>query len=317
MRGPQAMTIQAPVPSPALVAAMLVRFARRRLDARHRWALVLPALHLPVQKQRQLHTIVEIVRTAAAVERVILYGSHARGDWVDDSGYSSDFDICIVVSDPELAANHALWFDCQERAQAAAGTTSVSIVVHALDEVRHRLDGGCSYFRDIMGEGIVLYDAGHQPVIVPEMTPVRCLALAKHSLDPYLAHAAAFDTSAARNIAHGSLAIAAFELHQVVETLCKLVLVVFTAYVPKTHDSAELGRRCTAAAPDIGPVIPGDAPDRIRLEVLLRASYVEARYDHHFEVLPDELEALRDAVRSFRIRVEHACRRRIAELETL
>ena len=40
--------------------------------------------HLPVLKQQQLCAITRIIRTTADVERVILYGSHARGDWVDD-----------------------------------------------------------------------------------------------------------------------------------------------------------------------------------------------------------------------------------------
>ena len=43
--------------------------------------------HLPASKQRQLCAIVRIIRAAADVERVVLFGSHARGDWVDDRGW--------------------------------------------------------------------------------------------------------------------------------------------------------------------------------------------------------------------------------------
>ncbi len=54
--------------------------------------------HLPVVKQRQLCAISRIIRAAADVGRVVLFGSHARGDWVEDraSGYLSDFDVRSV-----------------------------------------------------------------------------------------------------------------------------------------------------------------------------------------------------------------------------
>jgi hypothetical protein len=54
--------------------------------------------HLPVVKQRQLCAITRIIRATADVERVVLFGSHARGDWVEDraSGYLSDFDVRSV-----------------------------------------------------------------------------------------------------------------------------------------------------------------------------------------------------------------------------
>jgi hypothetical protein len=40
--------------------------------------------HLPPRKQRQLGALVEEIRRAIEVELVILFGSHARGDWVED-----------------------------------------------------------------------------------------------------------------------------------------------------------------------------------------------------------------------------------------
>lgn len=70
------------------------------------------------------------------------------------------------------------------------------------------------------------------------------------------------------------------------------MLLVFAAYVPKTHDLAELGRRCARACPGLGPIIPHDAPDRARLAALLRAAYIDARYSFGFDVPREELEYL-------------------------
>ena len=272
--------------------------------------------HLPAVKQRQLCAIVRIIRAMADVERVILYGSHARGDWVDDpaNGYLSDFDLAVLVASPALAAVESLWADCQDRAREVAGDTPVSLIVHTVDDVRQQLGRGSSFFRDVMTEDIALYDAGRVAITVPALTPAMHHALAQEVFTRYLDHAAQLYRSFERNLAHGSLAIAAFELHQVAETLCKAVLVVFTAYLPKLHDLDELGRRCARACPNLGPLVPSDAPDRKRLAGLLRAAYVVARYSFAFEVSHADLEALARYVCVFRARAEHACQERLAAL---
>jgi uncharacterized protein len=272
--------------------------------------------HLPVTKQRQLCAITCIIRAAADIERVILFGSHARGDWVDDpvGGYLSDFDVLVLVGSQAFAADEALWTDCQEHAREVAGDTPVSLIAHTVDDVRQQLAQGSSFFRDVMTEGVALYDAGRITVAVPELKPAQRLELAQVSFTRYFEHAAQLYGSFERNLAHGSHAIAAFELHQVAETIYKAVLLVFTAYQPKLHDLDEFGRRCARVAPDIGPLVPSDAPDRKRLAALLCAAYVDARYSFSFEVSREDLEALAQYVSAFRARAERACRQRLAEL---
>jgi uncharacterized protein len=272
--------------------------------------------HLPAIKQRQLCAIVRIIRATADVERVILYGSHARGDWVDDpaNGYLSDFDLAILITSPALADDEALWADCQERAREVAGDTPVSLIVHTVDDVREPLAQGSSFFRDVLTEGVALYDAGRVAITVPELTPAMHHVLAEACLQRYFDHAAQLYRSFERNLAHGSHAIAAFELHQVAETISKAVLVVFTAYLPKLHDLDELGRRCTRACPNLGPVVPQDAPDRKHLGGLLRAAYVDARYSFTFEISREHLEMLARYLRAFRARAERACQEHLAKL---
>jgi HEPN domain-containing protein len=272
--------------------------------------------HLPVVKQRQLCAITRIIRATADVERVVLFGSHARGDWVDDpaGGYISDFDLAVLVTNPGLAADEALWADCQERAREVAGDTPVSLIAHTVDDVRQQLAQGSSFFRDVMTEGVALFDAGRAAIIVPELTPAQRLELARESFTRYFERAAQLYRSFERNLAHGSLAIAAFELHQVAETLCKAVLLVFTAYQPKLHDLEELGRRCARAAPGIGPLVLLDAPDRERRAALLRVAYVDARYSFGFAVSREDLEALAQYVGAFRARAERACQEQVAQL---
>jgi HEPN domain-containing protein len=159
-----------------------------------------------------------------------------------------------------LAADEPLWQDYQEGARGG-GETSVSLLVHAVDDVRQQL-------------------------------------------------ARSFE----RNLAHGALAIAAFALHQVAETISKAVLVAFTAYLPKTHDLDELGRRCTRACPSLGPAVPR-SPGGKHLAALLRAGYVEARYSFGFEVSREDLETLAGYIHAFGARAERVCQARLAELK--
>jgi uncharacterized protein len=40
--------------------------------------------HLPEQKQQELQKAIEIIRKEIDLEMLILCGSYARGDWVED-----------------------------------------------------------------------------------------------------------------------------------------------------------------------------------------------------------------------------------------
>src|SRR3546814_21134505 len=77
--------------------------------------------HLPAQKQRELERVVQIIfeefddalalatqdwKRKGRISKIILYGSYARGGWVDEphtaKGYQSDYDLLIIVNDKRL-----------------------------------------------------------------------------------------------------------------------------------------------------------------------------------------------------------------------
>lgn len=49
--------------------------------------------------------------------KLILFGSYARGDWVEDrkSGYLSDYDLLIVVNEERFAEQYEAWEKAGER----------------------------------------------------------------------------------------------------------------------------------------------------------------------------------------------------------
>lgn len=89
--------------------------------------------HLPEKKQRELARIVEIIheefedamkggeaefKKKGRIWKVILFGSYARGTWVDEphtkKGYRSDYDILIIVNTRKLT-DPAYWYATKDR----------------------------------------------------------------------------------------------------------------------------------------------------------------------------------------------------------
>src|SRR5689334_25209502 len=93
--------------------------------------------HLPAPKREQLAAIAARLQAQATVELVILFGSYARGDWVEDpaGGYYSDFDLLAVVATEELAHKDELWSRLSQRCRALSGRTTVTLIVHDSHEI--------------------------------------------------------------------------------------------------------------------------------------------------------------------------------------
>ncbi|MBV5271598.1 MAG: nucleotidyltransferase domain-containing protein, partial [Afipia sp.] len=100
--------------------------------------------------------------------KVVLYGSYARGGWVDEphtaKGYQSDFDLLIVVSDKRLTDPVKFWEKAEERLTREFGITKtirtpVNFIVHTLQEVNDGLAHGRYFFMDVARDGIALYES--------------------------------------------------------------------------------------------------------------------------------------------------------------
>src|SRR5690606_25758994 len=119
--------------------------------------------HLPVDKQRDILEILEIIKEIALPEKVILFGSFARGDWVDDEyvedgimySYKSDFDFLVVTQGARLKE-----FDIRNRIENRTRSYRhpVNPLVHELEHINFGLERGQYFFKSIIEGGIVLFD---------------------------------------------------------------------------------------------------------------------------------------------------------------
>ena len=296
--------------------------------------------HLPSAKQRELELVVQLLfeefkdatalaqqpwKKQARILKIILFGSHARGGWVDEfhtaKGYQSDFDLLIIVSHEKLTDRATYWANAderliRERAVTGALRTPVNFIVHTLGEVNDALVQGRYFFTDIAHDGIALYQADDSELAQPRpKTPAEALALTKEYADDWLPSAHEFLDDFRSNLDRGRLKKAAFELHQAAERLYHGVLLVLTLYSPHSHRLSLLRAMAEQLDERLIDVWPRESrSDRAHFEKL-KDAYVKARYSKHYTISAEELEWLGARVEALGQIVGAVCAERIATLE--
>lgn len=296
--------------------------------------------HLPPVKQRELERVVQIIfeefgdalalskhewKRKGRIQKVILYGSYARGGWVDEphtaKGYQSDYDLLIIVNDKRLTDRVEFWLKLEERLNRELAVTKtlrtpVNFIVHTLQEVNDGLAHGRYFFMDVRSDGIALYEDEDTELHKPKpKTPAEALAMAKEYFDEWYPAGMRCFVNYQDDLRRGWNKDAAFMLHQSTERLYHCVLLVATFYTPHVHNLAFLRTQAERLDRRLVYVWPGDTRvERARFEKLKEA-YVKARYSKHYRITEEELTWLGTQVEELG-RVVHAiCAERIAEME--
>lgn len=279
--------------------------------------------HLPEQKQRELAAIVEAVREAPGLAMVILFGSYARGDWVEDEyeeghitySYQSDYDLLLVFRKIKQANNFQHRRQVEAAIRETAVPTPVNIIYHGLSFVNKKISAGNYFFTDIVREGVMLFDSGKEQLAeIRELPPQQRKANAERDFKNWFESAGEFLISAKSNIERGSLKLAAFELHQTVERLYTASLLVYYGYRPKSHDIRILGRLLSTI--DVHLVLKEGQPDTFEGSSfnLLRRAYVEARYNMDFEIERKTCDFLVNQIVTLSNAVQRVCLQRIEHM---
>jgi predicted nucleotidyltransferase/HEPN domain-containing protein len=271
--------------------------------------------HLPEAKRERIAAIAALLQAEAPVEMVILFGSYARGDWVEDpeNVYFSDFDILAVVATEQQARDLEQRSDLEERAQAIAGRTPVSLIVHGIKEINQELRLGQYFFIDILREGVLLYTSKRFSLASPKaLTQADRLQLGLINFRYWFASASEFWRLAGHAAGRNLGPQAAFLLHQAAERYFHTALLVFTGYKPKLHELEKLANQAAPLHPALEGALPRAEPEDERLFDLLRRAYIEARYSKSYRITADELRILRERVRDLAVRVRQACEEKLA-----
>jgi predicted nucleotidyltransferase/HEPN domain-containing protein len=294
--------------------------------------------HLPDAKQRELAHVVEIIRDGFATAiahrtqprfrngkllKIILFGSYARGDWVEDpvGRYYSDFDILVVVDHEDLTDVPEFWVKTEDRllaelSEGKALRTPVSLVYHSLEDVNEKLRLGRYFFIDILREGIVLLEEPGHPFVEPhELSPREALDESRAFFEDWFQSACGFFDTSKYAASQGRPKEAAFQLHQATERFYQCLFLVRTLYAPKTHNLNRLRALAEDMEPSLKQVWPSSTRNEKRAYARLREAYIKARYSREYRVSESELEWLGSRVELLKTLVERACLVRLEFLE--
>ncbi|QCI80489.1 HEPN domain-containing protein [Hankyongella ginsenosidimutans] len=295
--------------------------------------------HLPARQRGELERVQRVLmdefaeaiakatspsRRNGKILKIILFGSYAREDWVDDpvGGYRSDFDLLVVVTHDDLTDIAHYWYVAEDKILRDAEVgRQVNIIVHSLDEVNQSLKRGEYFWVDIARDGIVLYELPCHPLATPmPLTAADAYAMAKAYFDEWLPNLDRSIRTAELQLAEDSgnagwRKDAAFTLHQATERAYICFLLVQTLYFPKSHNIKFLRSLAESNEPRLVTAWPRDQRiDRRRFQLLKRA-YVEARYSTAYAINTDDLEAILACVRTLRGLVEEVSCAHLAQLE--
>ncbi|BBE33073.1 nucleotidyltransferase and HEPN domain-containing protein [Sphingosinicella microcystinivorans] len=296
--------------------------------------------HLPAAKQRELERIVEIIfdefreatenavgrRKGARILKIVLFGSHARGDWVDAplsaNQYKSDYDILIIVSQKELTDRAAYWAKAEERLIRAYTIektlrTPVNFIVHSLHEVNDGLAHGRVFFMEVAKDGVALYEADGRELATPKpKTPEQALGTAREYFEEYYPGAVVWLNTSRELAKQKRPKEAAFLLHQATERLYSCLLLTLTFYTPYNHNIAFLRSLAEGLDRRLFRIWPEDNRRDRAMFQKLKEAYTKARYSKHYKINDEELMWLSARIEELGRIVLQACSERIAELES-
>lgn len=262
-------------------------------------------------------------RKKGKILKIILFGSYARDDWVDEpeTGYQSDFDLLVVVNHRDLTDIANYWYVAEDRIlRDAAISRPVNVIVHSLDEVNQALRRGEYFWVDIARDGILLYALPRHPLAMPApLTTADALRMAKGYFDIWLKKIDRSLSTAADQVQKGVDDLgwrqdAAYTLHQATERAYICFLLVRTLYFPRSHNIKFLRSLAEDSEPRLIDAWPRDRRiDRRRFQLLKRA-YVESRYSDAYEIDIEDLNAILASVRTLRDIVAQVSKERLDEL---
>lgn len=267
--------------------------------------------HLPKEKQEDLRLIIQYVVESLAdqCEMIILYGSYARGNYVEydqrvefgiPTYFMSDFDILVITrNDCHSYGIKRLLEKVEDRYYKNKGQERYAFTtrIHFIDETIKDFNKGITksryFYTDIKKDGILLYDSGNCKLARRrKLNFSEIEELAKEYFDAKFKLSTNFMKGAYFYSGEGEFNMAAFHLHQVCENLYHAIILTHTLYTFKDHNLEELIKAAKTHTLEITKVFPRNSDEEIRLFNLLLKAYIEARYNRYYTITKEDIKAL-------------------------
>ena len=288
---------------------------------------------LPRRKEEELRHITRIIHDTCKTEFIILFGSYARGDYVERDvtyakglGYPeefrSDFDILIILDSGKSVNRHymklhRLQSNLDRKLAKKEILTPVSLLFYGIDEINDLLEKESNpFFKDVTEQGITLYDSKKYKLSrAQKIDAKQKKELAQRYFDHWLEKAESSLKGFHFYLHEKENNDAAFNLHQATERLLNAILLVHSFYSPKSHDIEKLLELTERFDKSIQKTFPRKRTKEKRLFELLKASYVDARYSPAFRITEDELKQIAKYVGKLMKITERLCKKKIKKYD--
>lgn len=295
---------------------------RQLLHLNHNPLMKTSLSHLPSEKQEQILAITEIIQTAIAAEKIILFGSYAKGTYKEQEyisegiryDYISDYDFLVVTSEH---LERPATIESSIMNQVHRYRPPVNLEIHTIDYINDGLSWGQYFFADIVKEGILLYDSGSTQFSEPRtLSQTEKREKAQNYFDIWYPQASAFIDGGRFFHSKGNYKQGAFLLHQAAENLYSATLLVFTDYKPKIHNLWKLRKKTKQYSEELFLAFPAETnKHEEHLFDLLKRGYIDARYKRDYLITGEELEAIIDRVARMEGIVKDICEVKIQSLD--
>jgi predicted nucleotidyltransferase/HEPN domain-containing protein len=293
--------------------------------------------HLPESKQRNVARIVETIheefedalkeaksenKRRGRILKIILFGSYARGTWVDEphtmKGYRSDFDVLVIVNESRFAS-FEYWDRATDRLNRDPSIGApVGLIVHSGREVNNALRNAQYFFTDIRKEGVVLYEMDDRELAEPGvLTPEQAFEAASGHFTQRYKSAVEFLETASFALSRKRCNQAAFLLHQSIEQTYAALLLVLTNYSPPSHNLKFLRMLSEDRDRRLIEVWPREQQRFNAWFNVLNEAYVKARYSKHYEISEEALHWLVGRTEHLHSVVQTVCEERLESLEQI
>jgi len=279
--------------------------------------------HLPKQRQDDLNYFVARIRKRIPqAEMIILYGSYATGKYVEydervefgiPTSFMSDYDILVLIDDGSFrqVMND---LDIIENAyyKNPETQTPVQFIPEHLKMFNRQLEEGRYFYTQVKQEGIILYDSGkHKLARRRKLNYKEVQQQAREYFEDKFSSANSFLDLASYSYNKRDYKMASFLLHQASENFYHSIRLASTLRSTKQHNLAKLATAVRRYSKDLALVFPRDTDEEKHLFELLKAAYIEARYNTKFLVIKEDIEALIPKVELLRDITKHICEQKI------
>lgn len=284
--------------------------------------------YLPKDKQEDLNFLVnEILKRLPQVEFIILYGSYARGNYVrrsiriEDGGIPtvkiSDYDIYVITSGINSKKAETVLDNVEDiffSGKDFDRDTPVQFINDDIKIVNKYLEEGRYFYTQIKQEGIVLYNSGKYKLARRrKLNYAEIKEQAQEYFDEKLNEANEFLVDTINAFNRGNYKRASFYLHQACENYYYAIRLTYTLRNNKQHNLSKLSLSVRGYSEDLKMVFPQDTLEEKRLFTLLKAAYVDARYNPHFVVTKEDINQLTPKVELLRDITKRICESKIKE----